>query len=288
MLGVDDWSVTGFIQDLTLADISTLYKDLFGDPLVETGQNIRFNMLSVGIGKAGFYLKGQVSIDKHTSTDAMIAFTDRGLIISGGIENFDVPGGVVTIHTAHLDIVVGRGGSAKRELKFGIMGKVSIDIHPKLDFEVTLLYHRTPEGCTEWLVYGALQADLPLRSFAPDIPAGSFLDISLKQLAIVVSNQDNPEMLAGSHEKFLYPVKNGLQICAMIEKLDPINSLTKPDPGSSKDLLLSIGWTKDGNGKNSFTFDITVPTKGVIKPYFLYHSFLQPCLCHARLHLIRR
>lgn len=254
---LDNWAISASLGNLTFEDISDIYEDLFGSRLAPTSHTILFNSISFVVGSNGLCLQGQVTVDDHSSASARIAIGPQGIEIAGAVEDVNVPGGIVKIQSASLDVAIGRSSPGGRELKIAISGDVTVKGN---HFAAGIYYKKTPEGETEYTLYGVYEGDLHLRSLVPDLK-DSFMDIAVEKVALIASNQKDP-VIEGVKDKFPYKIKKGVQICATIKSLKQIDDLTK---GDRRELTLSAAWSKG----DSFSFDIAIPTKDMVRICFL-------------------
>lgn len=183
-------------------DILKLYNYMTGRELEDFNHNVVFKNLAFRIDADGVSFSGEVTIDGHSSAQAKVDINRDGIEISGGMQNITI--GQVTIEAAQLEVFIGRTnpGTTSRQSGFAITG--SVNFH---NIEISVaLYTVFEEGQPPaWTVYGELDLDLQLSHLAPSVK-GTFLDLSLRQVAFIASNQDSP---SGNFNVFNYPVRKG-------------------------------------------------------------------------------
>lgn len=142
-----------------------------------------------------------------------------------------------------------------RELKIGLSGTVTIN--SDVTFDVGIEYRRV-SGKNDFAVWGIYNGPLELASLVPAVK-GSMVDKRLTHVALIVSNRDG--MGQGQGHKFGYPVKKGVQVCAIIE--DRLNQVGDLLGGGEhgKGLTLRAAWS----GGLNFSLDIVIPSKGLVR-----------------------
>lgn len=178
-----------------------LYEDIFHTTInTATEHTITFSTLSFLVSKSsGITLSGAVTVNGHTSAEATITLSTAGIRITGAIEAVVIPGGLVTVESAKLDLAIGRDSFLVK-----LAGSVTVqDLH----FDVSVYFTKTSGNALEYTVYGAYKGDLYLRNIVSGLK-DSFLDVSLQKVAVVISNMDTP-LVEITENVFAYEVKKG-------------------------------------------------------------------------------
>lgn len=178
-----------------------LYEDIFHTTIsTATEHTITFSTLTFLVSKSsGITLSGAVTVNGHTSAEATIALGAAGIHITGSVEAFVIPGGLVTVESAKLDLAIGRDN-------FLVKLAGSVTVH-ELNFVVSVYLTKTSGSKLEYTIYGAYKGDLYLRNIIHGLKE-TFLDVSLQKVAIVVSNTDTP-LVEMKENVFAYEVKKG-------------------------------------------------------------------------------
>lgn len=178
-----------------------LYEDIFHTTIsTATEHSITFSTLSFLVSKSsGITLSGAVTVNGHTAAQATIALSTAGIHITGSVEAVVIPGGLVTVESAELDLAIGRDN-------FLVKLAGSVTVH-ELHFDVSVYLTKTSGSALEYTIYGAYKGDLYLRNIVHGLK-DSFLDVSLQKVAVVVSNMDTP-LVEIKENVFAYEVKKG-------------------------------------------------------------------------------
>lgn len=179
-----------------------LYEDIFHTTIITTTEHtITFSALSFLVSKTtGITLSGAVTVNGHTEAEATITLSTAGIHITGAVGAVTIPGGMVTVESALLDVTIGRESFTVK-----MAGRVTVH---ELHFEVTVYLNKTGGSNLEYTLYGSYVGDMYLRNIVHGLK-GTFLDVSLQRVAVIVSNMDTP--VAEMNENvFAYPVKKGM------------------------------------------------------------------------------
>lgn len=181
-----------------------LYEDIFDTTITSTTEHtITFSTLSFLISKtSGITLTGAVTVNGHTSANATIALSTAGIHISGGVEAVVIPGGHVTVESASLDLTIER-----EKFNVKLAGCVTVN---DMNFEVSLYLNKTSGDKLEYTLYGKYMGNLYLRNIVNEVE-GSFLDVSLQKVALIISNMDTPAAQM-TENVFAYPVEKGMLV----------------------------------------------------------------------------
>lgn len=203
--------------------------------------DVVFKSLSLAITNSGVVLSGAVTINGHSTAAGEISIQKDGLYISGSIGDVDIES--VSIKNARFDVFIGSStndAACSRTTKFGIGGEVSFC---GIDLEVALFLEKAG-GTFDWTIYGEAKGDLLVSRLNPDLK-GTFLDVSLSSLALIASSKEKPD---GPYNKFRYPVRKGIQLCAAIESIPQLEDLLR---GSVKGSTLCVSLGPDGSANLS-------------------------------------
>ena len=176
-------------------------------PELPIEHNIKFESMWLRLSTKGISLAGKVSFSDRTSVEGLVSFDESGLTIVGRIDSFSISLadglGELEIKKARLDIFVGKSDSSGstsgsssgvRRTKFAIAGAITWQ---GVEFEAGV---ETTTGGEEgtgtkdrrWVVHGGLSSKDGLRvsqlESAKEL-RGSPLDIALKSVAVIASNQ---------------------------------------------------------------------------------------------------
>ncbi|KAK3352468.1 hypothetical protein B0T25DRAFT_631239 [Lasiosphaeria hispida] len=245
----DFYSIEAYLGDLTLQDVGEIFHELVGIPVDSFPHDVALRSMSLCVSSGGFALRGEVTINGHTSTSGLLAFSRDGITVQGSIG--DVEFEHVLVKTASLDVFIASklDTQCARASKVDISGHV--DIHG-VQLKAALHTEKAQNGEFRWTIYGEVEGDVTTSKIVPDLK-GTFLDISLNRLALIASNHDAP---LGSYKGINYPVAKGFQFCASIDSIPELESLMR---GSVKGMVFRAALT---DGK--FALSIILPAERTI------------------------
>ncbi|XHF96738.1 hypothetical protein AWENTII_000356 [Aspergillus wentii] len=238
--------VCGVLYDCSLQKILDLYEDVFGTAITaNTDHEISFSALCVRVYRgedgSGLYLHGEVTVDGHTSADATISLSSEGITIGGAIESFAVCD--VMIDSLSLDLSIGKH-------HFSVCFSGQVLVH-KYAFAVSVFLDKSSGNALKYTVYGAASGGVELSRLFNGIE-GSFLDLSIEQLAVCVSNQDTPTLGPAVTTRG-ETLKRGFSVYADVKTPEAIASLLK-DGGPQE--VTFFGHCQ--SGKTGFGADIGI------------------------------
>lgn len=176
-----------------------------GRELEQFKHDVQLKNLILRVATSGLSFSGQITIDGHSSLKATLKIHRDGISITGSLG--DIKLREVTVEKAELDVFIGRiePNTTSRETGFEISGKVHFR-----DMVISVALYTTFEENQPimWTVYGEIDADFRLNRLEPKVK-GTFLDLSLRQVAFIVSNQDSP---TGDFNVFKYPIRRGKNV----------------------------------------------------------------------------
>ncbi|KAM0518165.1 hypothetical protein ACHAPE_004572 [Trichoderma viride] len=257
-----EYSIAAYVGNLTLQEVGKIFNQITGHDLDVFDQDIVFNSLSLVISNAGVSLAGAITINGHSTAYGSIAIMQDGLQISGGIGNVEFES--IQIKRASFDVFVSsssNNSSSARTTKFGIAGEVSFS---GIDLSVGLFTEKATGSELQWTIYGEVAGDLSIGSLDPDLK-GSFLDVSLKGLALIASNKENPD---GAYNKFRYPVRKGIQFCAVVDRIPQLEDLMR---GSVRGMILCASYE---TGTDNLRLSVILPAERTIS--FGEHVYTGP------------
>lgn len=204
-----NYELSGTLHNADLTMLQHLYEDIFHTTITcATEHTVTFSTLSFLISKtSGITLSGAVTVNGHTSAQATIALSTAGINITGSVGALVIPGGHVTVESASLDLTISR-----EKFIVKLAGCVTVD---NMNFEVSLYLNKTSGDHLEYTLFGKFKGDLYLRDIVHSV-AGSFLDISLQNVALIVSNMEKP-VVEMTENVFAYPVVKGTVILPSAE-----------------------------------------------------------------------
>ena len=245
----DEYALEAHVGNLSWKDIAKLFNEITGGHLEDWDHDVHFDSLSLQISSKGLILSGAVTINGHSAAFGTVAIMRDGLAISGGIG--DIEFDHFKINKAQFDVFIGSKSdtACSRATKFAILGDVSFE---GIDLRVGLSIQKAAGGELEWMVYGEAQGDLSTSRLCEDLK-GTFLDISLKNLALIATNMEHP---SGDCNTLNYPVSKGIQLCATIESIPELEHLMR---GSVKGMVLHAAYTS-----GSFRLRIVLPAERTI------------------------
>jgi hypothetical protein len=217
----DDWNFHGELQGFGFDDVSKLYKKMFGSSLKLSNHDIVFDNLDFLAGPAGITLTGKATIEGHTAAQAQIQMTERGVQVSGEIDDVHIVKGI-SLTKAVFNVFIGKddsgtavaGFSTRDGLKFEIDGEVGIMGTKIL---ATMFLDRTSKGQTLWTLYGEFDPNFGIGNIAPRIK-GTFLDVHINQTCLIISNMDQAS--AGSLPiPVQFPIVKGVQVAASMNTI---------------------------------------------------------------------
>lgn len=231
----------------TLEDIQNLYTSMTGRELKPFDHSVEFEDITCRIDTNGLQFRGQITVHGHRSISAAISIKRDGIAITGALH--DIKLGHVTVKNVALDIFLGRSAKneTSRESGFAITGKVTFH---KMEIGVAVYLTDSKAKDAQWAVYGELTGeDMKLQKLAPEVK-DTWLDLELNQVAFIASSVDSPQ---GDYNEFNYPIRSGVQFCASIDRVQPLNHITKAEVHG---LVLHAVWNPD----TGFSFGIILPT----------------------------
>lgn len=258
----DEYSIAAYVGNLSLQEVGKIFNQITGHDLDVFDHDIVFNSLSLVISNSGVSLAGAITINGHSTAYGSIAIMQDGLHISGGIG--DVEFESIQIKRASFDVFVSsssNNSSCARTTKFGIAGEVSFS---GIDLSVGLFTEKASGSELQWTIYGEVAGDLSIGRLNPDLK-GSFLDVSLKGLALIASNKENPD---GAYNKFRYPVRKGIQFCAVVDRIPQLEDLMR---GSVKGMILCASYE---TGTGNLRLSVMLPAERTIS--FGEHVYTGP------------
>lgn len=191
------------VPNCSIDDIRQFYSDLTGRELDPFQHNVQFKDLILRIDTSSLSFSGELTIDGHRSIKATLRIHRDGISITGSV--LDIHLGEIVVEQAELDIFIGRPdpNTTSRGSGFEINGKVKFR---DMDISVSLYTTFEENQPVMWTVYGELDAGLQLSALAPEV-RGTFLDLSLRKVALIASNQDSP---SGDFNICNYPIRRGM------------------------------------------------------------------------------
>ena len=221
----------------------------------------------------GLLLRGAVTVDGHTSANASIALSSKGIHITGDVQNLRIEY-LPDIERASLDINI------NKEAIF-VQLAATVVVERKHKFGVNLYLNKNSGEQLEYTVYGAYQGDFQLRNLLEALE-GTFLDVSLQEVAICASNMETPQAQI-SQKLLAYDIKRGMfieggycsswahifqheigiQVYAKVASISAIGDLlrlSKPTP-LTVCALYSPG---EAGGDSKFKINMILPTENAV------------------------
>ncbi|KAK3314082.1 hypothetical protein B0H66DRAFT_523455 [Apodospora peruviana] len=216
----DFYSVEAHLGDLTLHDVGEIFHELVGIEIDAFSHDVALRSMSLRVSSEGFTLKGQVTINGHTSTSGCLAFSRDGITVQGAIGDIEFEH--IIIKAASLDVFIAskQNTQCARASKVDICGHVNIH---GVELKAALHTEKAQDGEFRWTIYGEVEGDVTTSKIVPDLK-DTFLDISLNRLALIASNHEAP---LGSYKGINYPVAKGFQFCASIDSIPELEKLMR-------------------------------------------------------------
>lgn len=259
---LDEYSIAAYLGNLNLQEVGKIFNQITGHDLDVFDHDVVFNSLSLVISNSGVSLAGAITINGHSTAYGSIAIMQDGLQITGVIG--DVEFESIQIKRASFDVFVSsssNNSSSARTTKFGISGEVSFS---GVDLSVGLFTEKATGSELQWTIYGEVAGDLSIGNLDPDLK-GSFLDVSLKGLALIASNKEDPD---GPYNKFRYPVRKGIQFCAVVDRIPQLEDLMR---GSVNGMILCASYE---TGTDNLRLSVILPAERTIS--FGEHVYTGP------------
>ena len=189
------------MQNCTLETLRQIYEDIFNTNVAtNTNHEILFSALEFMVStRDGLILRGAVTVDGHTSANASIALSSGGIHITGDVEDLSIEY-LPNIEHASLNININKEAVC-------VQLAATVVVEQKHKFDVSLYLNKNSGGQLEYTVYGAYQGDFQLRNLLGALE-GTFLDVSLQEVAICASNMEKPEAQI-SQKLLAYDIKKG-------------------------------------------------------------------------------
>ncbi|MCJ1396724.1 hypothetical protein MMC18_009616 [Xylographa bjoerkii] len=245
----EEYAIEAFVGDLTLQDVGELFTQITGASLNVFDHDVVFNSIYLKISNKGLILSGAITVNGYSTAAGTISISPDGVYISGGIGHVDF--NHFKLNEAKLDVFIGStcGKTCTRTTKFSIVGDLSF---AGIDLKVGIFTSKGADGKLNWTVYGAAAGDIKTSTLCKDLE-GTFLDISLRGLAFIASNEDEPSK---DYNVCNYPITKGIQFCAIIDSIPALKQLMR---GSVKGIILRAAYT---TGK--FSLGIILPGERTI------------------------
>ena len=233
-----DWGLTCELRGFTLADLRSMYQDIFGATLHFTDHDIKLGNLSFMARPSGLTIDGSVTIEGHTSAKATIVISRNGLDIRGEVADVPIEGDLV-LKKASLDIFVGREDTlplAKpgTSFRFAIQGIVDV---ADSEISATMFLDRDSQGNALWTVVGGFEGAFSLSKIASAL-RGTFLDLSVQEATFIASNVDGGAA-AGAVIPGAYPVLKGIQIAGALGSIPALDGALGVSSSSSSAAMVT-------------------------------------------------
>ncbi|KAI1759626.1 hypothetical protein GGR53DRAFT_527038 [Hypoxylon sp. FL1150] len=240
----EHFSIEAYVGNLTLHELGEVFTELVGYELGVFGYDVNFNAMVLRVSEKGIELRGQVTINGHTSASGCLTLSKDGIGVSGLVGDLEFD--ELVIKAAGFDVFIASKSEGARTSRFSIYGDACFG---GIEVKVGLYLEKLKEdGSVGWTIYGDVEGDVCTSRMVPELK-GTFLDISLQRLALIASNHEAP---SGSYPGLQYPVRKGFQFCAAIEGIPELESLMR---GSVKGMVLRAMYVPGGN----FALSITLP-----------------------------
>ncbi|KAI1858009.1 uncharacterized protein JN550_012902 [Neoarthrinium moseri] len=249
LLFPDFYSIEAYLGDLTLHDVGEIFHELIGMEIDGFSHDVALRSMSLCVSSEGFTLRGEVTVNGHTSTSGCLAFTRDGITVQGSVGDIEFEH--VIIKAASLDVFIASklDTQCARASKVDIFGHVNIH---GVELKAALHTEKAQDGEFRWTIYGEVEGDVTTSKIVPGLK-DTFLDISLNRLALIASNHEAP---LGSYKGINYPVAKGFQFCASIDSIPELEKLMR---GSVKGMVFRAALV---NGQ--FALSITFPADRTI------------------------
>ena len=233
-----DWGLKAEVIDFDFSNLRDMYHDLFGADLHISDHEILLDDLTFFAGSSGLSFATSVTIEGFTCVAATISISRLGVAIAGEVDDITIDGDIV-LKRATLDVFIGRSTDTTisgpgTSFKFAITGVVAIG---SIQVSASLLLDKTANGDLLWTILGSVDEALSLSSIAPALK-GTFLDLSLQQVALIASNVDNASA-RGALVPSAYQIVKGVQIAATLGSVPAIDGALDRKAAPTKGLTLS-------------------------------------------------
>ncbi|KAF2428911.1 hypothetical protein EJ08DRAFT_719082 [Tothia fuscella] len=222
------------LNDFTLDDLAELFFDITGENLLGLGNHhVEFDTLNFSItnsnSKTTISFSGAVTIDGHTAVGASVVLSSDGISFAGAVSNVTV--GDITINSCTMVFNLYKI-STGRPSSFLISGNVQV---MGLTIAAGVTFGKSAAGGASWAVYGTAQGNLAVSRITSNVPKGSDFDFQLKNVVVIAASDESAGALLQANT-FSYPVRQGLQICATVDKIPLVDKLLG---GSSSGFIFS-------------------------------------------------
>jgi hypothetical protein len=198
-----DWGLDATMYDLDLEGFLNCFWSFFGGEVDEFDDDIEFSTVVLSIDPTGISIDGTVSVNGYQAAEASVGIDRDGFTITGAIA--DATFGDLTLKQASLDVFIGAGGvkkASRRPFQVAVKGTVEFQ---HIDIGVSIYLAKNPEGLL-FTIYGEYDSLLNTGMLASELQ-GSFLDIPMKQVALLAGNTNVPA--PGFVNKYNYPLIKG-------------------------------------------------------------------------------
>jgi hypothetical protein len=179
----------------------------FGGQVDEFDDDIKFSSVVLSINPAGISMEGTISVNGYEAAEASVSINRDGFTIAGAIA--DVSFGDLTLKQSSLDVFIGAGivkKPSRRPFQVAVKGTV---LFHSLSIGVSVYLAKSPKEGLFFTIFGEYKVPLNTGELSPELK-GTFLDIAMKQIAILAGNTSVPA--PGFVNKHNYPlIKGGLK-----------------------------------------------------------------------------
>jgi hypothetical protein len=264
-----DWGLDAAMYDLDVDTFLSCFGSFFGGDVDKFEDDIEFSSVVLSIDPTGISMEGTLSVNGYQAAEASVGINRDGFTITGAIA--DAKFGDLTLKQASLDVFIGMGGvtkASRRPFQIGINGTVQFH---SLDISVSVYLAKSPGQGLLFTVFGEYKALLNTGALSPELQ-GTFLDIPMKQVALLAGNTSVPA--PGFVNKYNYPLIkgkfgcrlpnsadsliSGVQLCAQTRSIPSLNSAL----GVNVDNLLIRAGLAAGTG---LQLDIDLPTDRAVR-----------------------
>ncbi|RPD59113.1 hypothetical protein L226DRAFT_510190 [Lentinus tigrinus ALCF2SS1-7] len=250
------FSLSAVFTDFDLTSVFDIFESLTSTSLAMPDVDVKIGSASITVASGtGLTIDLQdVEVEGHTAADATLIISAAGVTIRGDVTSSDaITFGEVELKSAFVEVTLQKGAEGS-----------SVALGGEIEFEGLVLdaivhLYKGTDNKTQWTAYASLTAPGDTLSFSKLVPAleGSFLDLALSQVVFVAASQDDP--FVPSVVSTSYAFRQGVQLCAILSPIAPLDSLLRSS-GPTSGLTLSAGWSK----ATGFQLDVRMPETSVV------------------------
>ncbi|KAF7302282.1 FAD-binding PCMH-type domain-containing protein [Mycena indigotica] len=261
------FSMSASLTNFGTKGLSDLYSQLYGRPvsLPQLNVDIGNATLTIASGRIFNLVVHDISVEHYFGVNAEVQFSSAGIVLKANMT--DNGSGEKTLKLSEIEIkkvyiqVSFRAGpnSSSSVILGGELRWESFTLDAGVHiYRPAILSASQPQASSlQWTVFADFVTDhnakkgMALSSLVPELEDTFLGDVALEDAALIIASQDDPEF--GSFNTTQFPVKQGIQVCAVLGMIKAISDLMRLNQPPR--LILAAGWSK----ATGFSLDVVLP-----------------------------